>query len=66
MQHLAWKGLLDGIKFRPMILPDRYIDHNSQAKQLADAGLTAKDIVAAATDAMGGASRRVARAAPRR
>ena len=66
MQHLAWKGLLDGVKFRPMILPDRYIDHNSQAKQLADAGLTAKDIVAAATDAMGGASRRVARAAPRR
>jgi len=47
MQHLAWKGLLDGVKFRPMVLPDRFIDHDSQAKQLMEAGLVAKDIVAA-------------------
>jgi len=54
MQHLAWKGLLDGgLKFRPMILPDIFIDHDSQAKQLIQAGLTAKDIVAAVTNAMG-------------
>ena len=54
MQHLAWKGLLDnGLKFRPMILPDIFIDHDSQAKQLIQAGLTAKDIVAAATNALG-------------
>src|SRR5262245_11969507 len=33
MQHLAWRGLLDGgLKFRPMALPDRLIDHNTQPK----------------------------------
>ncbi len=54
LHHLAWKGLLDrGLKVRPMVLPDRFIDHDSQAKQLAAAGLTAKDIVAAALDAIG-------------
>ncbi len=54
MQHLAWKGLLDGgLKIRPMVLPDQFIDHDSQAKQLAVARLTAKDIVAAAVGALG-------------
>jgi 1-deoxy-D-xylulose-5-phosphate synthase len=54
MQHLAWKGLLDGgIKIRPMTLPDIYIDHDSQAKQLIQAKLTAKDIVQTAIDAAG-------------
>ena len=34
MQHLAGRGLLDrGLKFRPMTLPDRLIDHNAPAKQ---------------------------------
>ena len=54
LQHLAWNGLLDGgLKVRPMVLPDRFIDHDSQAKQLAVAGLSAKDIVAAALGAFG-------------
>jgi 1-deoxy-D-xylulose-5-phosphate synthase len=54
MQHLAWKGLLDsGLKIRPMVLPDRFIDHDGQAKQLAQAGLSAKDIVAVAMSAVG-------------
>jgi 1-deoxy-D-xylulose-5-phosphate synthase len=54
MQHLAWKGLLDhGLKFRPMVLPDRFIDHDTQAKQLIEAGLTARDIVAAVLGALG-------------
>jgi 1-deoxy-D-xylulose-5-phosphate synthase len=54
MQHLAWKGLLDsGLKIRPMVMPDLFIDHDSQAKQLAKAGLSAKDIVAVALRAMG-------------
>ena len=49
LHHLAWKGLLDGgLKVRPMVLPDVFIDHDSQAKQLAEAGLTARDIVATA------------------
>lgn len=48
LHHLAWKGLLDGgIKVRPMTLPDRFIDHDSQTKQIAAAGLAPKDIVAA-------------------
>ena len=54
LQHLAWKGLLDrGLKVRPMVLPDLFIDHDSQAKQLAVARLTPKDIVAAALGALG-------------
>jgi 1-deoxy-D-xylulose-5-phosphate synthase len=54
MQHLAWKGLLDsGLKIRPMVMPDLFIDHDSQAKQLAEAGLSAKDIVSVALSAMG-------------
>ncbi len=54
MQHLAWKGLLDsGLKIRPMVLPDRFIDHDSQPKQLAEAGLAVKDIVATALAAVG-------------
>jgi 1-deoxy-D-xylulose-5-phosphate synthase len=54
MHHLAWKGLLDrGLKVRPMVLPDVFIDHDSQAKQLAFAGLSAKDIVTTALSAIG-------------
>jgi len=41
------------LKFRPMTLPDIFIDHDSQAKQLAIAKLTAKDIVATAIEALG-------------
>jgi 1-deoxy-D-xylulose-5-phosphate synthase len=45
MQFLALDGLLDGgLKFRPMTMPDRFIDHGSQAQQLADAGLDAAHI----------------------
>jgi 1-deoxy-D-xylulose-5-phosphate synthase len=54
LHHLAWKGLLDrGLKVRPLVLPDRFIDHDSQAKQLAEAGLAAKDIVGTALTALG-------------
>ena len=54
MQHLAWQGLLDsGLKIRPMVMPDVFIDHDSQPRQLAEAGLSAKDIVSVALAAMG-------------
>jgi 1-deoxy-D-xylulose-5-phosphate synthase len=54
MHHLAWKGLLDsGLKIRPMVMPDLFIDHDSQNKQLAEAALSAKDIVAVALGAVG-------------
>ncbi|KAL5973955.1 hypothetical protein ACLOJK_030614 [Asimina triloba] len=42
---LALNGLLDGkVKWRPMTLPDRYIDHGSPKDQIEEAGLTAKHI----------------------
>jgi len=54
MQHLAWKGLLDGgLRVRPMVLPDRFIEHDTQPRQLAEAGLTARDIVATVFAALG-------------
>jgi 1-deoxy-D-xylulose-5-phosphate synthase len=47
LHHLAWAGLLDGkLRVRPMVLPDRFLEHDSQAKQWIDAGMTAKDIAA--------------------
>jgi 1-deoxy-D-xylulose-5-phosphate synthase len=54
LQHLAWRGLLDGqIRVRPMVLPDRFIEHDSHPKQLAAAGLAPADIVAAVLAALG-------------
>ncbi|MBC7634051.1 MAG: 1-deoxy-D-xylulose-5-phosphate synthase [Acetobacteraceae bacterium] len=53
MQHLAWAGLLDnGLKFRPMVLPDRFIDHDTPARQMIEAGLNAADIVATVSVAL--------------
>ncbi len=53
-QHLAWSGAFDhGLKFRPMTLPDRLIDHNTPLAQLVDAGLTSRDIVNNALAALG-------------
>ena len=57
MQHLAWAGLLDGgLKIRPMVLPDRFLEHDAPAKQWIDAGLTAKDVVATVMRALGRAA----------
>ena len=54
MQHLAWKGLLEnGLRIRPMCLPDRFIDHESPRKQYDEAGLNAPHIVATALAALG-------------
>jgi 1-deoxy-D-xylulose-5-phosphate synthase len=54
MQHLALRGLLDGgLKLRPMTLPDRFIDHDSPAKQVAAAGLDAPHIVGTVLEALG-------------
>ncbi len=54
LQHLAAHGLLDrGLKIRTMVLPDTFVDHDSPAKQLAEAKLTAKDIVATVLAARG-------------
>jgi 1-deoxy-D-xylulose-5-phosphate synthase len=54
LQHLASAGLLDhGLKVRPMVLPDRFIDHAAPARQYAQAGLDAPHIVATALTALG-------------
>jgi 1-deoxy-D-xylulose-5-phosphate synthase len=54
LQFLATAGLLDGgLKIRPMVLPDAYLDHDSPAKQYETAGLTAQHIVHAALQALG-------------
>ncbi|MCX5616631.1 1-deoxy-D-xylulose-5-phosphate synthase [Bombella sp. TMW 2.2559] len=44
VQHLAATGLLDQVRFRPMALPDTWIDHNTPAAQYEEAGLTAHHI----------------------
>ncbi|KXZ53801.1 hypothetical protein GPECTOR_6g719 [Gonium pectorale] len=54
MQFLALEGLLDGgLKFRPMTLPDRYIEHGAFRDQLAIAGLTAQHIASTALTTLG-------------
>jgi 1-deoxy-D-xylulose-5-phosphate synthase len=62
-QHLAWQGLLDGgLKFRPMVLPDRFLDHAAPKVQYDWAGLNAKHIVATARAALGAPVAQPARA----
>ncbi|CAN7011638.1 unnamed protein product [Brassica rapa subsp. trilocularis] len=54
VQFLALDGLLDGkLKWRPMVLPDRYIEHGSPLDQLAEAGLTASHIAATVLNLIG-------------
>ena len=58
MQFLAMGGHFDaGLRIRPMILPDRFIDHAAPAAQYAQAGLDAASIVATALSALGGDAR---------
>jgi 1-deoxy-D-xylulose-5-phosphate synthase len=54
LHHLAHAGLLDhGLKFRPLVLPDRFIDHDTPANQYEQAGLTARHITQTALRALG-------------
>jgi 1-deoxy-D-xylulose-5-phosphate synthase len=53
LHHLAWAGLLDQVRVRPLTLPDRLIDHNTQKAQIAEAGLDAKAITTTALSALG-------------
>ena len=55
LHTLAENGVLDGgLKVRPMVLPDIFIDQDSPAAMYAKAGLDAKSIVAKAFEALGG------------
>lgn len=51
---LASEGLLDGkLKFRPLMIPDRFDEHASQADMYKASGLDSAGIVAAALKAIG-------------
>jgi 1-deoxy-D-xylulose-5-phosphate synthase len=63
MHCLAGAGLFDdGLKFRPMMLPDRFIDHDTPDRQYDQAGLNARHIVATALAALGRPEQTSARA----
>jgi 1-deoxy-D-xylulose-5-phosphate synthase len=54
MQTLSDAGVFDrGLKFRSMVLPDTFIDHDSPNAMYAKAGLDAKGIVAKVFEALG-------------
>jgi 1-deoxy-D-xylulose-5-phosphate synthase len=53
-QELATTGQFDaGLKFRPMVLPDRFIEHDKPERQYEEARLDARAIVAMALAALG-------------
>jgi 1-deoxy-D-xylulose-5-phosphate synthase len=54
MHFLATEGLLDsGLRLRPMVLPDIFIDQDTPENQYDQAGLNARHIVATALKALG-------------
>ena len=54
LQSLALGGLLDaGLKVRPMVLPDIFLDQDAPAKQYEAAGLNARHIVDTALATLG-------------
>ncbi len=54
LEFLAREGALDnGMKIRPMVLPDIFQDHDAPAKMYEQAGLDARGIVATALSAIG-------------
>jgi len=54
MQFLTLEGLLDGgLKFRPMCMPDRFIEHGDYRDQLNLAGLTPGHIAGTALQILG-------------
>ncbi len=55
MQILSDEGLLDSgaLKFRAMILPDEYMEHDKPERMYAKAGLDAKGIVARVMETLG-------------
>ena len=54
MQFLALEGVFDkGLKFRPLTLPDRFIDHDKPEIQVAQAGLDRAGILGTVLEALG-------------
>lgn len=42
------------LQWRPMVLPDRYIDHGAQSDQIEEAGLSPKHIAGTVVSLIGG------------
>ena len=64
LETLARAGVLDqGLKFRPMVLPDVFIEQDTPAAMYARAGLDARAIVATARAALGRSAREAIRRA---
>ncbi len=54
LHFLATEGMLDnGVKIRPMVLPDIYLDQDMPYNQYETAGLNARHVVATALQALG-------------
>ena len=54
MQFLALEGVFDkGLRFRPVTLPDRFIDHDKPDSQRSEGGVDRSGILAAALEALG-------------
>ncbi|MCC2111457.1 MAG: 1-deoxy-D-xylulose-5-phosphate synthase, partial [Hyphomicrobiales bacterium] len=54
LHFLAENGMLDrGLKIRPMVLPDRFLDHDKPETMIAQAGLDTAAIVARVFEALG-------------
>jgi 1-deoxy-D-xylulose-5-phosphate synthase len=61
LQYLANAGHLDqGLRVRALSIPDEFIDHDSQAGQLAYCGLDRNGILAAAQTLVAHASNAIA------
>jgi len=55
LHFMALEGLLDTgrVRFRPMVVPDRFIDHATQEEQYEEAGLSSGHIVSTALRLVG-------------
>ena len=53
LRFLVANDLTDGVKIRPLCLPDRFQDQDKPEQQYEDAGLTAEGIVETALSALG-------------
>ncbi|MBC8128721.1 MAG: 1-deoxy-D-xylulose-5-phosphate synthase, partial [Rhizobiaceae bacterium] len=63
LQFLATRGLLDqGLKVRPLVMPDTFIDHAAPEAMIRQAGLDRGGIVDAVFKALGESARRVMQA----
>lgn len=63
LQHMAVRGLLDhGLKVRPLVMPDRFVDHAAPEAMVKTAALDRQGIVDAVFRALGAEAERVLKA----